>query len=659
MVDQVEQTSDMSPYDIKGLFELSNVAETLSEEQLEKIGRTVVEEYLIDEQSRSEWLKHNEGWMKLALQVYETKNTPWPKASNIKYPLLTTASIQFAARAYPALVKNPNMVKAKIVGDDDDNGSKATSAKRISQHMSYQVLDEMEEWEEDMDKLTIIVPISGCVFKKTYRSSAKKRNVSELVYARDLCINYYASSVDTALRITHILELYPNDLHERITRGDYREVELTTNINSDYSKIIESRKIRDKVNGTSAPNDKPENTPRIILEQHRTLDLDNDGYAEPYIVTVDFQTKKVLRIVARYDLEGIETTEDNKIICIKPTQYFTKFSFIPNPDGGIYDVGFGILLGPLNETVNTLMNLLVDAGILSNQQSGFIARGLRIQGGNKRFIPGEWKIVNSTGQDLRNGIYPLPANEPSQVLFALLGLILQSGEKLSSIVDSMTGENPGQNQKATTTLAVIEQGLKVFTAIHKRLYRSLTSEFKKLYRLNSIYLDPQEYFEVLDDDSADAATIYLQDYRSGHINVKPAADPNIATELQRIIKANALMEMMAAGLPLNVQEVTLRNLEAQDQPNIKALMTMPEAQPSFEEQIELQKLELLKRELDIKDKVAQNEAIKDDAVAILSLAKAEKETVVSSLQELKTHVESMRHAVDAVTKLNPPTPIQE
>ena len=659
MVDQIENTEGMSPYDVKGLFELSNIAENLSEEQLEKIGRTVVEEYTLDEQSRAGWLKNNEGWMKLALQVYETKNTPWPKASNIKYPLLTTAAIQFASRAYPALVKNPNMVKAKVVGDDDDNGSKAASAKRISQHMSYQVLDEMKEWEEDMDKLTIIVPISGCVFKKTYRSSAKKRNTSELVYARDLCINYWATSLETALRVTHILELYPNDIHERVTRGDYREVKLPTTVNSDHAKLLESRKIGDRVNSISAPNDKPENTPRLVLEQHRTLDLDNDGYAEPYIVTVDYQTKAVLRIVARYDLDGIEATEDNKIIRIEPIQYFTKFSFIPNPDGGIYDVGFGILLGPLNETVNTLMNLLVDAGTLSNQQAGFIARGLRIQGGNKRFTPGEWKVVNSTGQDLKNGIYPLPTREPSSVLFTLLGLILQSGEKLSSIVDSMTGENPGQNQKATTTLAVIEQGLKVFTAIHKRLYRSLTSEFEKIFRLNSIYLDPQEYFEVLDEDNADAATIYLQDYRSGTINVKPAADPNIATELQRIIKASALMEMLSAGLPLNVQEVVRRNLEAQDQPNIKALMDVPDPQPSFEEQIELQKLELMKRELDIKDKIAQNEAIKDDAVAVLSLAKAEKETVASSLQELKTHVEAMRHAVDAVTKLNPPVPTQE
>lgn len=639
--------NDLNP---NKLLSMTNIAEQLDEDALTKIGNDVYDEYIIDEKSREDYIKKNDEWMKLALQVMERKNHPWPKASNVKYPLMTTAAVQFSARAYPALIKNPRMVRGKVTGKDAD-GTKSDTALRISKHMSYQVLEEMTEWEEDMDRLTITVPITGCVFKKTYFSGDKKRNCSELVYPKDLCINYYATDLCTASRVTHILELSKNEIFERKARGFYLDVDIEHK--SAAPELAQRREVQDKVLGTKPPTEKPENMPNIILEQHRYLDLDDDGYQEPYIVTIDMKSKKVLRISPRFDAEGIELNEAGELLKIKPIQYFTKFSFIPNPDGGIYDVGFGILLGSLNETINTLINSLIDAGTLSNMQSGFIARGLRLKGGNKRFRPGEWKVVNSTGQDLKNGIFPLPVREPSNVLFLLLGTILESSEKLASIVDILTGENPGQNQAATTTLAVVEQGTKVFTAIHKRLYRALDEEFQKLFRLNSIYLKPEDYFEVLDDPDASAEQIFLTDYQSGDIKVRPSADPNISTEVQAIMKAQSLLELAGTG-KINMDFAVRNMLEAQDQPNIEQAMNVPEPPPSIEaEEIRLKEreLDLKERELDIKEKTSDNEAVKDEAVAVLSLAKAEREALASTLDDLTTRVDSLHKLADSMVKV--------
>jgi len=422
---------------LKAFISEDNIADGMDEQELALIGRGVVEGYKRDLDTRSEWEERLEESLKLAAQVTEAKSFPWEGAANVKYPLLTTAALQFASRAYPALVPGPNLVKGRVIGFDED-GSKMEKAIRIGKHMSYQLMEEMEDWEEDMDKLCIIIPIVGCAFKKTYYSPLKDQNISELVLAQDLIVDYYAKSLEDATRITHRLYFTERDVVERQLSGAYLRADLSP------ASAPDTDDAHDEINGLNQSED-DDSTPYTILEQHGYLDLDEDGYSEPYIITVELESEKVLRIVPRFDAEGIVNVE-GQVVKINPVHYFTKFSFIPNPDGGFYDIGFGTLLGPINNTIDSSINQLLDAGTLSNLPSGFLGRGIRLKGGNYRFTPGEWKFVNSTGDDLRKGIVPLPVNAPDAVVFQLLGLMIQSGERLSSTVDSMVGENPGQNQ---------------------------------------------------------------------------------------------------------------------------------------------------------------------------------------------------------------------
>jgi chaperonin GroES len=533
-----------------------NLAEKLDDDVLRKIGNAVVDGVEADESTRSEWMTRYENSLKLATQVVEQKSFPWQGAANIKYPLLTTACIQFSARAYPSLITGKEIVLARTTGFDPD-GTKTAAANRISRHMSYQVLEEMEEWEEDMDRLLVMLPCTGTEFKKSYYDPLRGRNVSEHVLARELVVNYWAKSLETAVRKTHILYLTPNDIRERVLGGLFLDHDLKrSNITTDNI-----RSISDTVQGLSPPFD-DEDAPFKILECHTWLDLDEDDYKEPYIVTVAHESRKVLRITARFDQEGVTYGKKDKILRIEPVEYFTKFSFIPSIDGGFYDFGWGHLLGPINETVNTTINQLLDAGTLSIMQAGFLSRGIRLRGGDSKFKPGEWKLVDTTGDDLRKGIFPLPAQQPSNVLFQLLGTMTQAGERLSNVVDILMGENPGQNQPATTTMAVIEQGLKVFTAVYKRLFRSLKYEYRKLYRLNRIYLPQESYFRVLDLDQGEMMRIGQSDYQGDPTDIQPAADPNMVSESQRLVRAQALVSSLREGSPANPLEIWKRYYEA-------------------------------------------------------------------------------------------------
>ena len=561
----------------------ANLAEDLDQRTLDTIGRTVKEGYDTDKRSRSDWEDRNEEYLKLATQVVEAKNTPWPGAANIKFPLLSTAIQAFAARAYPALVPNANPVRGRIVGYDED-GSKANRAINVGKHMSYQLMEEMEEWEDDMDRMCHIVPLVGSCFKKTYFSPLLGRNVSELVLPMDLVVDYYAKNLETAYRKTQRIFLNGNELYERIASGLYIDPDAQSPTASEASDPTSS-----EVHGTTAPGTVDASTDKVMLECHTWYDLDDDGYEEPYVITIDETSGKVFRIAARYSEEGIVLKEDGNLIRIQPTEYYTKFSFLPSPDGSFYDLGFGSLLTPINETINTTINQLLDAGTMSNMQGGFLSRGIRIKGGDYRFKPGEWKVVNSTGDDLKRGIMPLPLRDPSSVLFSLLGMMTDAGRVLSSTVDAMVGEDSGQNQKATTTIAKIREGSRVFNAIYKRMHRSLKKEFKKLFELNKQYLPDEVYFTVLDPGAEKVSKVGRSDYQENFADVIPTSDPNVATEQERLAKAAGLFELVQFGT-VNPQVATKRMLEAQDQHGIEELMTMPPPAPNIELELEKAKL---------------------------------------------------------------------
>lgn len=540
----------------------TNIAERLDQEELDKIGREVVEGYKNDKQSRSKWEHQVKGYYELALQVAKEKSFPWPKASNIKFPLISTAAMQFGARAYPTLVPaNGKIVQIKVFGADPEN-QKSARARRIASHMNYQLLVEMDDWEEDQDKLLLMLPIVGTAFKKTYYDASRKRNKSCLVFPQNLVVNYWTKSLEESYRITEVIFLNKNEIKEKKTRKVY----LDADIGEPVIEVELNEERRDQ-----EPNVVDGATPYKILEQHTYLDLDDDGYFEPYIITVDLHSEKVLRIVARFKEENIDTDADGAVVYIKPDNYYTKFPFIPNPDGSFYDLGFGHLLGPINESVNTLINQLVDAGTIRNLQAGFLGKGIQIRKGEQRFQPGEWKQVNAIGDDLRKQIVPLPSNEPSKVLFELLGLLIQSGKELASIAEIFVGKMPGQNTPAYTTKETVEQGMKLFTAIYKRVYRAQSREFKKIYELNKYYLDPEVYVSILDEP------VQQSDYMAPPDDLMPAADPTASSNTEKMAKTEALFPLMQLGT-INPMAVTMRMLDAMDETNPQELIIPPEQQ---------------------------------------------------------------------------------
>lgn len=596
-----------------------NVAIYLEDDVLSKIADDVKREYTIDDNSRGPWLKQMKEALKLAMLISNGKNFPHEYAADVKYPMIATASIQFASRCYPTIVKGTDVVKGKVIGKPTPE--KTARAKRVSSFMSYQCLEEMEEWEDQLDTALTVLPILGCVFKKTYFNPVLGRNVSEYRSPENVVINYFAKSVETAPRISDTIEFYPNEIREFQLSGVFRDI--------DYGKATKTIKDQDT-------SDDPDMA-HVFIEQHKWLDLDGDGLKEPYVVTVHYDSQKVARIVARFKGDGIKAKEDGTILKIVPEQYFTQYSFMPSPDGGIYRMGFGSLMFAMNETVNTTINQLLDAGTQNNAQCGLIGRGLTIGrgrgGGTQVFKPGEWKTVQHTGDDIRKNIFPLPTTQPSAVLFNLLGFMVTAGEKVSSVSEVLTGDQSIQNEPATTTLARIEQGLKVFSAIYKRVYRGMKSEFKKLFRLNYLYLDPQVYFTVLDEE--DPKKVFRKDFDSSDVDIIPVSDPSEISDTQSLLKSDILMGFLGRGL--NDDIIIRRRLESLNIENIDEIMPEGGYQPPPDPKITLEqeKLTIEHAKLAFEVKQWPMKVVEIQSKVIKNLAEAESKELGPQLEKYK------------------------
>ena len=528
-------------------MDMENIAQDLDDDVLNTLGDECVKHYDIDLASRSAWETQTENAMNLAKQVREDKSSPWDGASNVKYPLLTEAAIQFASRALPELIKGSDIVKAEVTGDDPDGGKDA-QARNISTHMSWQLDKQMPEWIPDTDRALHIHPIMGGFCRKTWFNKVLGRNVSELILLQDYVVNNKANK-NRLRRESHRQWYYANDILENMRSGLWLEYELGQ--------------------GTKPDDQGEDDVGHEVIEQHCFKDLDDDGYKEPYIVTVHKQSGKVLRVVARFDQNGIRINNKGEIVKILPVSYFTMYEFIPDPGGGFYPLGFGQLAEPLNESINSLINQLIDSGTLANRAGGFFARGVRFKGTKLDFSPFEWKPLDVSADDLRKSIFPLPVREPSQVLFQLLGMLVQSAKDTLNIKDVLTGEmkGVGANASPNTVMALIEQGMKVFSGIYKRFYRSLTEELKKLYRLNSLYLDAEESFRV----AGKPYQIGQADYQTDDLEVLPVADPNMASDMQRRLQAEALLKV--SGRPgINEVEITRRYIKALHLPEEEKLL---------------------------------------------------------------------------------------
>lgn len=551
----------------------ANLVPLLPKEVVSKIGQEVVRGYDIDKASRSDWEKQTKTAMDLAMQVTQEKSFPWPKAANVKYPLITTAAIQFSARAYPAIVRGADVVKGEVLGPDP-KGLKKQRAERIGRHMSYQVLEEIQDWDEEVDKLLMRLSIVGCEFRKTYFDTMLGRNCSDLVPAKYVVYNHQTPFAKLR-RITHEIFPFKNEIIEKQRAGMWEEVAL----------------------GLPQGADNDEDGAFEFLEQCCWYDLDEDGYKEPYIVTVKKDSGEVARILPNFEADligpgevgnrrGIHLNAKGEIAKIDAIDYWTKFAFMPNPDGGSYDVGLGLLLNPINESVNTILNQIFDAGTLANTGGGFIGNGLKMKGGKASFVPGEFKPVDVSGGKIADNVYHMQFPGPSAVLFNLLGLLIDAGKDISSVKDILTGDQQGANQTATTTLALIEQGQKVFSAIYKRVHRALRQEFKKLYRLNKLYMKPEDYYRYMDKQEP----IYLEDYQGDDTDVAPVSDPTLVSDAQELTRAEALMKFV--GDPLVNQKLLrekyIRALKEQD---VEALLDTKDNPPPPMDPAQAQKLE--------------------------------------------------------------------
>lgn len=517
-----------------------DISGELTEQQLASMGADVVREWMMDLASNKDWRKKAEDALDAAAQEEpEPKDYPFKKASNVRYPLLTISSLAFASRAAPAIIKGDEAIKVKTFGKDP-NGDKTARAFRMAEYLNWKLFYGTDGWEKDTDAMLHRLPAVGQHYRKVWWDAITRKPCVESVSALRLTIPADARSLKASPRITHDFDRYPYELQQLMARGEYRKVVLT-------------------------PEGEDDQALRVILEQHRMMDLDEDGLDEPYIVTVDKTTEQVLRIEEAFDEDGIQTdAETNEIVSIERWCPFVDYGFIPDPKGRAYSIGFGHLLTPIMSAINTAINMQLDAGHAQVAGGGFVASEVRLQGAGQggvlRFQPGEYKTVSASGQDLRNAIYERTFPNPSPVLFQLLGMLMEAAKDIASVSEAITGDS-ARTAPVGTTLALIEQGQQVFNGIYKRIYRGLREEFKLFADCIAKYGDPAEYARFCDVDPAPQQGLI------GHNGGPPMAEPE--PQAGGVGQAPAPQGLIPAGF-------AGADTATQPQPGMMAPATMPQ-----------------------------------------------------------------------------------
>ena len=505
-----------------------NLADLLPDEVLNPIGSEMQANYTDYKMSRKEWEDTYIKGLDLLGFKYRVRTEPFQGASGATHPVLAEAVTQFQAMAYKELLPSDGPVRTQVMGLSTP--PKEQQSQRVKNFMNYQLMDQMQEYEPEFDQMLFHLPLSGSTFKKIYYDDLLQRAVSKFVQADDLVVPYSATSLDDAEAIIHVLKLPENELRKQQVSGFYRDIDLGK------PAIIED-KVEEKekeLAGTKKVG-KQEDV-YTLLECHVNLDLEGfeevgedgepTGIKLPYIVTIEEGSRTVLSIRRNF-----APNDPNK----KKIQYFVHFKFLPGL--GFYGFGLIHMIGGLSRTATAALRQLLDAGTLSNLPAGFKQRGVRIRDEAQPLQPGEWKDVDAPGGSLKDSFFNLPYKEPSPTLLQLMGIVVQAGQRFASIADMQVGE--GNQQAAVgTTVALLERGSRVMSAIHKRLYVALKSEFKLLAKVFATYLPPEYPYDVV----GAARTIKVQDF-DDRVDILPVADPNIFSMQQRVTLAQTELQL--------------------------------------------------------------------------------------------------------------------
>ena len=539
-----------------------NLADLLPDDVLEPIGMEMTQNYMDYKTSRKEWEQSYISGLDLLGFKYENRTEPFQGASGATHPVMAEAVTQFQAQAYKELLPVDGPVRTQIVGIK--NAATEQQATRVKDFMNYLIMDQMKEYEAEFDSMLFHLPLAGSTFKKVYYDTNLGRAVSKFVPADELIVPYTATSLDDAEAIIHTIKISENELRKQQVNGFYRDVELGppgTDTNDELAK-----KERDLEGSKKTGKNEPVYT---LLECHVNLDLEGfeevgadgqpTGIKLPYIVTVEEGNRKVLSIRRNFAPNDLKK---------RKIQYFVHFKFLPGL--GFYGFGLIHMIGGLSRTATSALRQLLDAGTLSNLPAGFKQRGVRVRDEAAPIQPGEFKDVDAPGGNLRDAFFPLPYKEPSQTLLNLLGIVVNAGQRFAAIADMQVGDG---NQAAAvgTTIALLERGSRVMSAIHKRCYAAMKSEFKLLAKVVAQYLPPEYPYDVV----GGARNVKQADF-DDRIDIIPVADPNIFSMSQRITLAQTQLQIASANPQAhNMYQVYRTMYEAIGVKNIDAVLPPP------------------------------------------------------------------------------------
>ena len=544
----------------------ANLAEDIPTRELQRIANELLGEFDANKASRQEWEEAYANGLELLGFNYEERTQPFRGASSVTHPLLAEAATQFQAQAFNELLPAGGPVRTVVMGKE--TREKVSQARRVKNFMNYYITDVMEDYTPDMDQMLFYLPLAGSTFKKTYYDETMGRAVSKFVPAENLVVPYETADLDTCPNITQVFRMSLNDLRKKQVSGFYRDIDVIP-AQSGMNGVTEEL---NKIEGVEPSQIDYDCT---LLECH--VDLDLEGYEEtddegeptgikvPYIVTISEDNGEVLSIRRNY-------MEDDELK--KKIQYFTHFKFLPG--FGFYGLGLIHTIGGLSRTATAALRQLIDAGTLSNLPAGFKARGLRIRDDDDPLQPGEFRDVDAPGGAIRDSLMPLPFKGPDQTLFQLLGFVVQAGQRFATITDLKVGDG-NQSAAVGTTIAMMEQGSRVMSAVHKRLHYGMRQEFKILSRVMSESL-PQEYpYSVVGSD----ASVMRSDF-DDRVDVIPVSNPNVFSQAQRIVLAQTKLQLAGAAPELhNMHEVYRDMYEALGVTDTDRIMkSVPEEEPT-------------------------------------------------------------------------------